>query len=285
MTDKINKIISETNLHWKKDEIIRYLYVKLAPYFERDLEYFFADEIKQLKMYKEGFKKNTNLVVCKTLSEIYKSIYDDFNIKSKIITTNKKQIPHYTLIVNGDFGWYCIDPLKDLVANQLGLRTHFFGLIPENNYSTVKEEYPFLIRLTKGYVEDLDEKLHLTQNNIYMDDFFEILHLEMTNNHIYKYFNIEKKDTFGIMLQKLKFAEKYLIDLGKIPGLYERKFLYGYIIDCIYNRNEKKFIESKIIFDDSEYKLIINLYSKLNSHFTFEESINEKGKHYLKRIK
>lgn len=126
MTDKINKIINETNPHWKKDEIIRYLYVKLAPYFERDLEYFFADKPKQLKMYKEGFKKNTNLVVCKTLSEIYQNIYNEFNIKSIIITTNKKEIPHHTLIVNGDFGWYCIDLLKDLVANQLGLRTLFF---------------------------------------------------------------------------------------------------------------------------------------------------------------
>lgn len=118
-----------------------------------------------------------------------------------------------------------------------------------------------------------------------MDDFFEMLHLEMTDNRISSYFNVDRKDTLGLILKKLKFAEKYLIDLGNIPGLYERKILYGYIIDCIYNRNEKKIIEPKIIVDESGYKLILNLYTKLNNQFIFEESTNDNGKHYLKRIK
>ena len=114
----------------------------------------------------------------------------------------------------------------------------FFGLIPDNNYSTVKDEYPFLIPLTNGYIESLDKKLNIIQNNIYMDDFFEMLHLEITDNRIYSYFNVDKKDTLGLMLKKLKFAEKYLIDLCDIPGLYERKVRY--IIDCIYNKKRKK---------------------------------------------
>lgn len=285
MTDDINKIISETDIHWSKDEIIRYLYVKLAPYFKRDLDYFLADKSTQIRMYQNGFKSNTNIVVCKTLSEFYNNIYREFNIKSKIITTNKKDVPHYTLIVNGDFGWYCIDPLKDLFSNQMGLRTNFFGIIPDKKYSIVKETYPFLISLTKEYIEYLDKKLHLVENGLYLDEFFQMIHLEMINNGIASYFHVDKKDTLGLMSKKLKFAEKYLINLGNVPGLYERNILYTYIIDCIFDQNEKNFITTDILKNASNYKIILNLRSRFNNQFVFEEVLNSDNKHYLKRIR
>ena len=35
MLEEIEKIISNINTHWNKDEIIRFLYVKIAPFFSK----------------------------------------------------------------------------------------------------------------------------------------------------------------------------------------------------------------------------------------------------------
>ncbi len=284
MIDNTNKIIKEVNLNWGKDEIIRFLYVKLAPFFERDLSYFLASEDEQLKIYQKGFKQKGKLVVCQTICEIYQSIYKEFKIDSRIITTNLKSIPHYALIVHGNYGWYYIDPLKDLFANQLGLKTEYFGCIPK--YGIVKDEYPFLISMSKQYIKFIDTKLKIVINNFYMNTFFDILNKEMTDNKVHTFFNINKNDYISIILKKLDFANNHLINMGEIPGLYERLIFYKFLIEQIYKRNEKKIIEPSLIFDEDKYALLLDLNFKTNNlHMTFREKKDNNGKYCLKRIK
>ncbi|MCI8778213.1 MAG: hypothetical protein HFI87_03595 [Bacilli bacterium] len=284
MIDNINEIINVVDLNWTKDEIIRFLYVKLAPFFERDLSYFLAPEDEQFKIYQNGFKQNGRLVVCQTICEIYQLIYKEFKIDSHIIATNSKSIPHYALIVNGNHGWYYIDPLKDLFANQLGLKTEYFGCIPK--YGSVKEEYPFLKSLSDQYIKFIDTKLKLVINNFYMDNFFDILNKEMTNNKAHVFFDVSKNDYISIILGKLRFANNHIINMGKIPGLYERLIFYKFIINKIYKKNEKKVIEPSLIFDKDKYALLLDLNFKTNSlHMTFREKKDNNGKYYLKKIK
>lgn len=68
--------------------------------------------------------------MCKTICEWYQRIFAEFHIKSIVIPTNQKPVPHYALIVEEDQGCYIIDPLKDLFANQLGIKPDFFGVFP-----------------------------------------------------------------------------------------------------------------------------------------------------------
>lgn len=243
-----------------------------------------ADDTKQLKMYKQGFKKDSHLVVCKTICDQYQEIYNLFNINCLVVTTNKKIVPHYGLIVEGNYGWYYIDPLKDLFANQLGLKTTFFGISP-TKYSNITEEYPFLINLSPEYVKNLDKELKLLVNGIYMDTFFEMLHTEMTNNKEYVFFSTNRNDQYSLMMKKLKYIKKYLINLGNIPGIYERNIFYNMLISCCFNKREKKFISSKIINDNSNYLIEINLTSK---HQTDKEliyhEIKDNEKYYLKKL-
>lgn len=282
--NNIDNVIKEINLKWNKDKIIRFLYVKLAPFFQRDLSYFLADSDEQLKIYQNGFKQKSNLVVCQTICEIYKSIYEEFNIKCLMITTNAKSVPHYALIVNGNYGWYYIDPLKDLFANQLGLKTQYFGCIP--SYGTVKSEYPYLINLSEQYITSLDTSLKIIESGFYMDTFFDIINQEMTNNKVYKFFEVEKNNHIQIILKKLQFVEEHLINMGHISGLYERCIFYKFIIDKIYIKNEKKCIEPSLVCDKNSYALLLNLdFKKNNLHITCHEEKNNDGRYYLRKTK
>lgn len=94
MFDK-DEIIRSVNKSWPKDLIIRYLYVKLVPGFQRDLDFFFLPIEEQIALYKRGIIPKDDIhMVCQTLCEYYQKLYASFNIESIIITTNKKIVPH-----------------------------------------------------------------------------------------------------------------------------------------------------------------------------------------------
>ena len=281
----MKEILEKVNSNWSKDLIIRYLYVKLAPYFERDLDYFLSDREVKLKMYKEGFKQNSHLVVCKTICEIYQTIYKVYNIESRVIVTENKEISHYGLIVHGDYGWYYLDPLKDLFVNQLGLKTQYFGITPDLKLPKVKEDYPFLIDLPETYIEKLDLELGLIPKpNSYLNTFFDILHNEITSDIANDFFNVPKGNHTKLIIEKLLFMNKFLINMGNIPGLCERTIFYKYLISCIFDIEERKKISANIITKDliPNIQLLLAISSK---EIRFEECKNKNGVYYLKMIK
>lgn len=282
----MNQILEQVDLRWPKDKIIRFLYVKLAPFFERDLDYFLGDADTQFEIYQNGFKQNSHLVVCKTLSEWYQKIYASFHIQSQVIQTNQKRIPHYALIVEGDKGWYYLDPLKDLFSNQLGLKSNFFGVTPVK-YNNVANEFPFLIDLPFAYVQSIDRDLHLNFQGYYMDTFFDMLHMEITSNQVCDFFCVSKNDQFELMRRKLDFIEQHLINMGSIPGLYERNTFYHFLIFYVFNRRERKFISSEINFVGTGYQLELTLLPKQekDTPIYFVEGQNENGDYCLKKKK
>lgn len=280
------QIIKQVNKKWSKDEIIRYLYVKLAPFFQRDLDYFMAQKRQQLFLYKEGFKKNSHLVVCQTICEQYQEIYKMFGITSLVVPTNKNVVPHFGMIIEGENGWYYIDPLKDLFANQLGLKTSFFGVTPSLKYTNFSKEYPFLIDLPTNYVENLDKKLGFLRYGIYMDTFFDMLHLEMTSNKIFDLLGAIANNQFDVMSKKLRFIECNLINLGNVKGLYERNIFYNMLIFYCFNKREKKFITSEIIQDATDYYIRLCIAPKFEERYpAFFREIYTDKKFKLEKIK
>lgn len=274
----LNNFLKTINARWSKDLKIRFVYRELAPFFQRDLNFFYSSLESQLEQYQNGFLLKGNEVVCKTICMYYHRVLKKLYIESKIIVTNVKEIPHYALIVSGDFGWYYIDPLKDLMANQLGLFGKFFGIIPK--YGIVSLNYPFLIHLSTSYVESLDNQLY---QGGFLDDFFEQLHLELSNDHlIRKFCNNFLMSRFDIILFKIQFMNDYLINLGTILGSYERVQYYWHLISCIFNKIEQK---SLIVSGDLHGTIIFEVnYLPKNQFVKFEEIQNEASEFVLKRI-
>ena len=153
MDDVINKIQS----NWSKDIIIRYLYIKLAPYFHRDLKYFLATSEEKERQYQVGFINRFPNIVCSTLADFYVELFKEFNIKAKKVIANSSKIPLFALIVEGDNGWYFLNPLEDLFNNQYNLKPASFGIIPR--FRTIKINYPYLTLLPQDYIVSLDDYL------------------------------------------------------------------------------------------------------------------------------
>lgn len=51
MAKEMLEIIDQIDKTWDRDMIIRYLYVKLAPFFQRDLNYFMSSEEEKKRQY------------------------------------------------------------------------------------------------------------------------------------------------------------------------------------------------------------------------------------------
>lgn len=243
---ELQQTLQEVNLNWSKDQIIRYLYVSLAPYFKRDLNYFMASPEEKYAEYQKGFIPRGYNIVCSTLADYYVQFFETFGIRSKKVIANSAKIPLFAVIVEGDYGWFFIDPLNDLFHNQYGLQTTEFGTLP--HYKTLARDYPHLISLPKEYIQELDDDLEFPKK---LDDYFTELHLTMTDRNLTsQYFQVSKNDYLGLFQRKMDFSNEQLINLGKVSGAFERIQLYLFLERTLFFRGEKKNI--KICLDKTE---------------------------------
>ena len=75
MNQEITHLLKQVQSSWPKDVIIRYLYIKLAPCFKRDLKYFLAPEEVKEAEYAQGFINRFPDVVCSTLADFYVNLF------------------------------------------------------------------------------------------------------------------------------------------------------------------------------------------------------------------
>lgn len=238
-TEEMKKVIDSIDPSWPKDYIIRFLYINLAPFFRRDIIYFLASDEQKWQEYSQGFINRGTNIVCSTLADFYVNLYHTFGIGAKKVIANSAKIPLFAVIVEGDNGWFFIDPINDLFPNQYGLKTIEYGKIP--HYKTLNSNYPFLITLEDEYLEEMDKDLGIREP---LNDYFDKLHLEMTNrNSIYDHFQLEKGDYLGLFQRKMEFANDELINLGCVNGSFERNRLYLFLERTMFFRNEKKNIK------------------------------------------
>ncbi len=236
MNEEMQKIISKVNLSWPKDYIIRYLYVNLAPFFKRDLKYFLASDEEKYRQYQQGFINRGLDIVCSTISDYFVNLFNSFGITAIKIAANSAKIPLFAIVVEGDHGWYFIDPLNDLFNNQYGLKTSEFGSIP--HYKTLNNNFPNLISLPSDYIDEMDQSLGIDKS---LSSYFEKLHTVMSNRNmaaaIYK---MPTNDKSAMFERKMEFANEQLINLGNVKGPFERIRLYLFLEKVMFFKTEKK---------------------------------------------
>lgn len=240
----MDKIINQVKSNWSKDLIIRFLYIKLAPYVQRDLDFFLASTEEKERQYKQGFINRFPHIVCSTLADFYVDLFHEFGFNAKKVIATSSQIPLFALLVEGEKGWYFLDPISDLFSNQYGLRPYFFGIIPR--YKTINKTHPEIVKLPHEYVDTLDQTLDIK----YLDSFFQELHKILTNRKSALEFFCYPSNTQGDLRErKLQFYNDELINLGNVNGAFERAQLYKYLTDRLFDRREKH--HSKIWIADT----------------------------------
>ncbi len=279
-TSEMRNIIESVNTKWPKDYIIRYLYVKLAPFFQKDLEYFLLSDEEKFVEYSNGFVNRGRNIVCSTLADYYVELFQSFGIKAVKIAANSAKIPLFAVVVEGDYGWFFIDPLNDLFNNQYRLKTTEFGVIPR--YETLKRKCPYLTALDSSYVDNIDKELELDDT---LDDYFEELHIKMTNRHfIRNHFLVENDEKEKIFQCKMEFSNDKLINLGKVSGPFERIRLYLFLEKKIFFKTEKKNLK---IWLNREYDVprpSIEYTNHLTNNSVRYEEVKDNKQFVLKRI-
>lgn len=281
MNEEMQKIINNIHANWSKDHVIRYLYVTLAPFFQRDVSYFLASEEEKYARFQKVFVLEGRNIVCSTLADFYVNLYTSLGIAAKKIICNSAKLPLFALIVEGTHGWFFLDPLNDLFSNQYRLKTAEFGKVP--HYHTLNSNYPYLVTLSNEYIVRLDSDLGLDDT---YDDFFTLLHLEMTNRYLVsKYLEVDEKNKLELFKKRMEFASEHLINLGNVEGPFERVRLYLFLENQLFYKTEKKNI--KICLDKTKTMLPMHIeYTNFydGSSMIFEEE--RKGNRFvLKKIK
>lgn len=265
----MENIINQVKNNWSKDLTIRFLYIKLAPYFQRDLLYFLASDEEKEAQYSQGFINRFPHIVCYTLADFYVDLFKQFGINAKKIIANSAKIPLFAILVEGDLGWYFLDPLSDLFSNQYGVKPYCFGIIPR--YKTTCTNYPEIIKLPKEYIKELDETLNIS----YHDDYFKYLHQILTNRlDAKKFFGIEPEVTTDLREKKVQFYNEKLINLGNVNGQFERAQLYQYLNDRILNRTEKKYTRVKLVGEKENPHISFEIITKEENILYEEEKQN-----------
>lgn len=270
----IEEIIKSVNKSWPKNYIIRYLYVKLAPFLARDIKFFLASpEQKEFEL-----EKNINrfpFINCSTLADFYINLFASFNINAIKIEATKTKIPLHAIIVEGDNGWFYLCPINDLLNNQIGNRTSHFGELKRNNRNFVLKEYPFLTELTLEEIDRIDANLGI-KNLVY---FWAKLRNEMFHsNYFYEYFHVNRNDSLEVIKAKLDFINKHLINIPIIPGPLEREGYYRYLIRRICRKDEKESINVSLditrrVVNITDYSSEIPIYYEERTIFSENKNL------------
>lgn len=277
----IEEVLNNIDKNWSNDELIRYLYRALAPFFHKDLnffklkskeyKYYLSNTDKYMNPYRISDEQEEYLVICKSLANYYYNIFISFNIECEIVITNFDKpedclstdldiLPHYALLVHGDKGWYYIDPHKDLMANQILLRTNHFGIIP-NEHFTNKTNHQ-LVELDDSYLNELDEKLGFSNHHLAdsFDKLNKLLHTDNKEGRQYltwnKFLDREDAGDYNILMAKLELMKQLLINIGNAKGPIERLSYYRFILNTIFTPYEQQIVNAWL--EEGKVKLEIN---------------------------
>ena len=249
MNEILKEKLNSVNKNWTKDIIIRYLYSCLAPYFRRDTEFFLTSEDEQIKMWDKkiqypGIDEIQPDVICVSFAKFYQDALFLFDINSELVTVNNNVIPLYGLLVEGDYGWYYINPLVDLVSSQYGGFPINFGNLYKAQEKYVLNSYPHVERLPREYIAELDSDLGIN----YWDDYLKQLEIEVKDVHKYKtrILGNPNASILQVIDSKIELMSEKLINLGQVNGVIERIQLYRYLFTKIFDRREKASVFSKI---------------------------------------
>ena len=141
----LKDIASGIKKEWNKLEIIRFVYLKVGKYLEKNTDFFLNDKLESLKISDEDIKRiytddkiavanrNNNYsyqIICKSAALVLKGIFDRLNIKSTMVHTCGKEdeIRHWFLVVSDDnYKQYYLTLAADLPYIKNEFPTHHFA--------------------------------------------------------------------------------------------------------------------------------------------------------------
>lgn len=163
INDIVKLIVNEINPEWPALYKIRYVYLSLGKYLQKDTDFFFSvdnklsdrnmsiDEIE--KIYEDKKESGDFKVICRSAAYILQRIFDEIGIKSQLIKSNNNVIDYEadnkTLSINHWFlaaydeneNAYFLTLASDLPYIQLNMQTkHFATNIPYKKVSKSGEE-------------------------------------------------------------------------------------------------------------------------------------------------
>lgn len=266
----INDIISQVDKSWPKNYIIRFLYVKLAPFLERDLEFFLASHEQKLAELRENINRFPH-VNCSTLADFYIELFATFNINAIKIKATDAEIPLYAIIVEGDNGWFYLCPINDFLNCQIGNRTSHFGHLEGYIKNFVMQNYPHLVSISPTDIDRIDNDLKIRNLVCFWNRLrYETFH----SNYFCKNYNINKNGLDKVTEAKLDFINSHLINLPVIPGPLEREAYYRFLVHRICSREERKSIQISL---DLDKKLVNVAHTSFETPIMYEENIHFKN--------
>ncbi len=267
--------ITKINPNLPKDLLIYELYTSLAPFFERDLNYFLASDEEKYEQYQKGFVLKDRYIVCSSLADFYVKLYKELGINAQKVPANSARIPLFVVLVEGELGWYYLDPLNDLFYNQYNIRPVNFGVVPR--FKTINENHPELIKLPKEYLLELETSL----NKKYYNSLIEDLHTKMApRNEAFNFFGVLNGNREVLTKEKIKFMNEHLINLGNVNGPYERVLLYLYLYTHLLDNSEKRRLS--VLLNKENLCVDIRLDINKDEYIIYEEE-KQNDKYQLKR--
>lgn len=247
----VSNVVDLVNPNWNKLQKIRFVYLKLGEYLEKNTDFFLNDKLNEFGLSEEEFKavyqddlinvserNNTDLkyqVICKSAAMLLKKAFDKLEIESYLVKTveSYKGVKHWFLTVSDDEFNYFLTLAVDLPYIKNNLPTKHFA----NNISYInqlgnqiydkEEEIPHRV-LTFEELKELDksigyQKLYDSTSLITRKNFNDLYERFLeTNSIIYKTF-IEKfhiQDDLAKKVGDIKESE-YLSFVNEIKNYYQ----------------------------------------------------------------
>lgn len=192
----INNIVNSVNHNWPILYKIRYAYVELGKYLQKDTDFFFSVDNKLGEnnltfqeisdIYNDDVVLSTN-VICKSASQLLKMVYDRLGIKSKLVKSinnvieysdgeNEISINHWMLAVSDGENEYFCTLSSDLPYIQMGMETKHFGV-----------NIPYTKELSDGTIINVYEGEEIKNTVISKEDLRNIDIAIKYINHYYRY--------------------------------------------------------------------------------------------------
>lgn len=192
----INNIVNSVNPNWPILYKIRYAYVELGKYLQKDTDFFFSVDNKLGEnnltfqeisdIYNDDVVLSTN-VICKSASQLLKMVYDRLGIKSKLVKSinnvieysdgeNEISINHWMLAVSDGENEYFCTLSSDLPYIQMGMETKHFGV-----------NIPYTKELSDGTIINVYEGEEIKNTVISKEDLRNIDIAIKYINHYYRY--------------------------------------------------------------------------------------------------
>ena len=271
--DNLLKIIKDNiREDWTTLEKIRYVYITVGKYLQKDTDFFLSlkNKLGELNLSKDELykiynddksvnSKDWNKVICKSSAIILKRIFDKLGIESKIIETTdvdndylEFDINHYFLCVNDGVSNYFLTLTADLPNIQNGLRTEHFGTnidyFREDDNGDFKQVYKGdeISHRVISYNElkAIDKKIgYITlfssfsgDKEEYINYLFDLINKKMDKNRWY----------YDSLAEHTEFYKKYFIDNPYLTINDNNKTMYNHMIEDICDDLEEKIIGIKI---------------------------------------